>query len=192
MHVNLTTIHRQSDPTFISILQNCRLSTPLAKEDEELLLYHPCNVQNAVQLFPTRREVRRVNAIEFDRLTTRKYGFRCFDHFQHNPEHKHLTYNKQSDVSAPHALATLHHHRFENYIELREGMLVLLLVNLDFRAGLINGSQGTIIGFHRHGEPGAAKQDVKSQVNGEYEDLRFQNVEPFIEAQQPSERFWRK
>jgi ATP-dependent DNA helicase PIF1 len=44
-------------------------------------------------------------------------------------------------------LAALKEHRYEIYVHLKEGMRVVLQANLDASAGLVNGSQGTIIGF---------------------------------------------
>lgn len=43
-------------------------------------------------------------------------------------------------------------HRFDEDVELKVGMLVILLVNLDFTTGLVNGSQGRIIGFEKHSD----------------------------------------
>jgi ATP-dependent DNA helicase PIF1 len=41
-------------------------------------------------------------------------------------------------------------HRYEEVIELKVGMLVILLCNLSFSDGLVNGSQGKIIGFEAY------------------------------------------
>lgn len=95
VHVNLTTVRRQSDPTFKSILEKRRLGTAWSWEEECLLLDHPYNVQNAVQLFATRQEVQDVNDTEFRRLKTQQYTLFSFDHFQHNPEHTHLEPKKE-------------------------------------------------------------------------------------------------
>lgn len=44
----------------------------------------------------------------------------------------------------------LHDHRFDEYVELKKGMLVVLLTNLDLTLGLCNGSQGLICGFEKY------------------------------------------
>lgn len=121
----------------------------------------------------------------------------------------------------PHALVALKEHRFQSRLELKEGILVILLVNLDISSGLANTSQGVITGFepyevkssttegydntkptHTAHDPGAKKaHSTQSRhppvnlppVSGEYEEeLRSQNLRSFIEAQPASERVWRK
>jgi ATP-dependent DNA helicase PIF1 len=47
-------------------------------------------------------------------------------------------------------LEALKDHRLEEEVKLKEGMLVILLTNLDFTTGLVNGSQGRIVGFAPH------------------------------------------
>ncbi|KAF4122206.1 Pfam:DUF889 [Geosmithia morbida] len=54
VHVQLRQVHRQSDRVFIDILQSCRLGLPLTSDQAELLLDHPCNVDKATRLYPTR------------------------------------------------------------------------------------------------------------------------------------------
>ena len=46
----------------------------------------------------------------------------------------------------------LEDHRFEEIVNLKRGQLVILLINLDFETGLVNGSQGRIIGYERHSD----------------------------------------
>ena len=57
-----------------------------------------------------------------------------------------------------HILLALEEHRFEPILEMKENMLVILLMNLDFDAGLINGSQGTITGFETYNSDSLPKQ----------------------------------
>lgn len=146
-HINLTNIHRQSDEVFIKILQKLRIGTELTTADRKLLIDHPCDVNNAVKLFPTREEVRRINMAEFDKLKTAKHSFTCLDHFRWNEEkHPHRRTKGDRDHRDG-SLVALREHRLDSLVEYKQGMLVVLLVNLDIANGLVNGSQGRVIGF---------------------------------------------
>ncbi|KAI5368372.1 putative pif1/Herpes helicase domain, DNA helicase Pif1 [Septoria linicola] len=151
VHVNLSSIHRQSDQVFISILQKLRIGKPLTNADRKLLLDHPCDVKNAVKLFPTREEVRRINQTEFDQLKTAKRDYRCLDYFSWNQEHGNLL-GKGRRSPIDDSLEALREHRLDNLVEFKAGMLVVLLVNLDITNGLVNGSQGRVIGFEPFAE----------------------------------------
>lgn len=148
-HINLSKIHRQKDEVFIKILQKLRVGTVLTNEDRQLLLNHPCDVTNAVKLFPRRLEVKRINDTEFDRLNTQKHGYTCLDYFAWNEVHGNLQ-SKGIRNRFDDSLEALREHRLENIVEYKVGMLVVLLVNLDITAGLVNGSQGRIIGFEQY------------------------------------------
>lgn len=89
-HVNLKTIHRQSDTVFIDILQKLRLGNPLASKDIKLLLDHPVQIYNSIKLFGTRAEVDRLNNERFSKLKTRPRNYKCLDNFQWNQQHGNL------------------------------------------------------------------------------------------------------
>lgn len=148
IHVNLTNIHRQSDAVFINILQKCRLGTRLTPADTDLLLNHHSETRNSVKLFSTREEVRRINQENFNKLRSRAREFLCLDDFKWNENHRHLQSKSLRSVDG--SLTALRDHRFETRIHLKKGMLVVLLVNLDISAGLVNGSQGVIQGFENY------------------------------------------
>lgn len=147
-HIHLTKIHRQSDEIFIRILQKLRIGSELTSMDRDILLNHPSDTTNAIRLFSTHVEVKRVNDAEFARLQTRKLDFKCLDSFKWNQEHRHLEWYKrrQSDGS----LAALKDHRLDPVVELKQGTLVVLLTNLDITSGLVNGSQGRVVGFQKY------------------------------------------
>lgn len=144
-HFNLTTIHRQRDPEFIRILERCRLAKPLSGADQELLLQHECDTENAVWLLPTRKKVKKHNDYKFSQLTTPKHTFNSHDNFQREKKHFNLKHLAELD-SDGHLFAS-EEHRLEPMIELKKGMQVVLLVNLDLSKGLVNGSQGIIVDF---------------------------------------------
>jgi ATP-dependent DNA helicase PIF1 len=194
-HVNLTTIHRQSDRKFIDILEKCRMGKVLTDKDTDLLLNHKSNVKHAVRLFSTRNEVRLVNTTEFNKLTSQKRGFKCHDNFSQQKHHPHLSWkSKRLDDGS---LQCLKEHKFEPYIELKEGMLVVLQVNLNIEEGLVNGSQGVIVGWEPYDPikmPKHVDREAKSSAPqpmnpmfGEYAMLREENVKTFIEQAEVKE-----
>lgn len=148
-HVHLKQIHRQNDKHFIKMLQKCRLGAPFSPDDTKLLMQHPCNVTNATRLFSTRGEVTQVNQENFGKLRTPVVSYQTLDGFvwQH-VNHPHLEH--YNDRHTDGSLVFLQDHRLDRCVQLRVGMLVVLQVNLDLRAGLCNGSQGIICGFEDH------------------------------------------
>jgi hypothetical protein len=74
-HVHLKNIHRQSDPTFIRMLQKCRVGTPFTAKDIDILINHDCMVHHATRLFATKDEVRRVNQAAFMKLNGTCYSY---------------------------------------------------------------------------------------------------------------------
>ncbi len=162
-HVHLKTIHRQKDPVFIRILQQIRTAKIPSDKDLDLLTNHHYNVRNAVKLFPTRKEAALVNQQEFERLRGIAHTYWCLDNFHWQEKlHPELSKKQAREDLGPRSqgpLYALKDHIFEKCVELKEGMPVVLLVNLDLAAGLCNGSQGTVRGFIRENPP------VKSSHN---------------------------
>ncbi|KAF5981296.1 hypothetical protein FBULB1_4862 [Fusarium bulbicola] len=146
---NLRGIHRQNDPTFIKILQKCRLGIPFTENDIDLLMNHDCEVEDAPQLLSTRDEVDPINHTKFQAIT--EYGpkqYKARDGFQWNQkigwENK-----KYSERLADKTLAVHEKHQLDPVVGLKQTMQVMLQVNLDIRAGLVNGSQGVICAWER-------------------------------------------
>lgn len=197
-HVHLTTIHRQSDKVFIDILQKCRSGASLSWDDADLLLNHPSETENAVKLFSTREEVRRINQENFNRLQTRKLTFICHDYFYWNEEHRNLQWKSQRSRHDD-SLTALQEHRFDVRVDLKEGMLVILLVNLDLPNGLVNGSQGIITGFDPYDAAKLPKAESSRRgtevitspvqsLGGEHAALKEEQIKKFIER--AAEKAW--
>ena len=109
--------------------------------------------EGAVKLLPTKEEVKSENSRNFNLLKGPSRGFECLDVFSwrnaKEPElRKHETPLYAINPDGP--LYWLKDHRLEEKIELKVDMLVILLANLDIKAGLVNGSQGKIVGFQPH------------------------------------------
>lgn len=145
-HVYLSNIHRQRDADFISLLNKCRLGEAFTPEEVSLLMNHETNTTGAVELYSTREEVRLVNERSFRKLVAKSHSFQCRDTFLWNREdHPHL--EGRGEKHADGSLKSLDEHSMDRLVELKSGMPVVLLVNLDLRNGLCNGSQGIVVGW---------------------------------------------
>ncbi|XDG02568.1 hypothetical protein ABKA04_002183 [Annulohypoxylon sp. FPYF3050] len=189
VHVHLNTIHRQNDQTFIRILQKCRIGRVLSPEDTELLMNHKCMVHHATKLFATREEVANVNRREFDRLKTMNHSYWCLDEFTwQQARHPHLGWKgmrKPPDTQTQGPLKALEDHRFDECVQLKKGMLVVLLVNLDLMNGLCNGSQGIICGFEKNDPKKLPKartgnREPENPIYGERATLKEDMIKKFI------------
>ncbi|KAF5714658.1 hypothetical protein FGLOB1_3399 [Fusarium globosum] len=146
---NLTDIHRQNDPTFIKILQKCRLGIPFTENDIDLLMNHDCEVENAPQLLCTREEVDPINHAKFQEITEYEpKRYTVLDGFKWNEKLK-WEKDKYSASLEDGTLAVHKEHQFDPVVNLKQTMQVMLQVNLDIRAGLVNGSQGVICGWEK-------------------------------------------
>ena len=174
VHVNLTTIHRQSDIEFITILERLRLGKPLSSADRDLLLNHESDTEGAVKLFPKVEQVRRVNEESFATLSTPILTFTCHDHLSVQSGRADLGAKSQRYEDG--SLVALKAHRYERTVDLRVGMLVVLLVNVDISSGLVNGSQGVIVRFEI--------TDIKNlpQQKGTHHELKSRLIQAFIRA----------
>lgn len=161
----------------------------LTDQETNLLLNHKTNVANAVRLFPTRNEVRTINTAEFNKIPHQKHTFNCFDHFLQRSNHPHLNWKHTRDQDG--SLSALKEHKFESQIELKEGMLVVLQVNISIEEGLVNGSQGVIVGWENYDPakmPKHVDKDAKTTapqpmnpIFGDHAELREENIKLFME-----------
>ena len=150
-HVNLNVIHRQKDADFKALLEKCRLGSTLSVTEKWLLLEHASETTNAVRLFPRKKDVKAINDKELAQLPGRALEYLSLDNFFWNRKHDTLEdkgYRCPKPMS--HALEALDEHSLEPKLVLKEGMLVMLLVNWNLDSSLANGSQGTIVGFEKH------------------------------------------
>jgi ATP-dependent DNA helicase PIF1 len=162
------------------------------------LLQHESQTGNAVKLFSTRAEVGSVNREAFNRLKTPQRTYTCYDDYRcYNINLESKGRRNEFDGS----LDALRDHRFDTRIDLKQGMVVVLLVNLDQSLGLVNGSQGVIMGFEKAEPdkmPEAIKKDNKGEydysrmgsgpvLTGEHADVREANIRTFMERSQTKE-----
>ncbi|KXT00962.1 hypothetical protein AC578_8176 [Pseudocercospora eumusae] len=146
LYFELKEIHRQNDLAFITLLQKCRFGIDLPSQERRLLCQR--SLADPVKLMPTRAEVQRENDAGLRRLKQRSLFLNCLDMFdRRNSEDPTTAFLGQPKYEnrADGPLKALGTDRFEEKIELKIGTLVLLLVNLDFEAKLVNGTQGKIV-----------------------------------------------
>lgn len=179
VNIHLKSIHRQKDPMFISLLQKCRLGIPFSQGDIKALTGSKPAIcsDEAVKLFPLRADVRRTNHMAFQKLNTPAITFECQDHFQGRKKHR-FQYSKRL---ADGTLECLEEHRFEREFSLKKGMRVLLLVNLNLKRGLCNGSQGKIIDFEPF-TPENLPNWMNGKVKGDYIEIRQKLIRHFAFA----------
>ncbi|RYP76890.1 hypothetical protein DL771_001443 [Monosporascus sp. 5C6A] len=200
VHVQLNTIHRQSDEAFIRILQKCRIGEQLAQAETELLMNHSCMVHHATKLFATREEVNRVNKTEFERLNGQNHTYWCLDNFfWQQDKHPHLQRKGIRKPKGPQSegpLRALDDHRFAECVELKRGMLVVLLVNLGLRSGLCNGSQGIVCGFERN-DPKKLPQaktikdkEPENRIFGDRAPIKEEQIKLFIQDAGARYKVW--
>ncbi|KAF5602712.1 atp-dependent dna helicase pif1 [Fusarium subglutinans] len=157
-HVHLKEIHRQSDESFVKMLQKCRLGIPFSKKEEKMLLrQHPddAKFRNVTKLFAHKKAVQTENRVSFERLPGEATIYEAIDGFDWKEHHTELEHykdkarrDKYSDVPYVHGtLEQCKESPLDAYVEMKVNALVMLKVNLDTEKGLVNGSQGIVVGW---------------------------------------------
>ncbi|RBR12210.1 uncharacterized protein FIESC28_08696 [Fusarium coffeatum] len=175
--VNLHEIHRQNDEVFIKILQKCRLGIPFTEDDYQILFNHetePNMEETATQLYCLKRDAAVKNAQKFKQIVDHEtYEYKALDNiiFPEGWQGKKEWYNKRK--TSDNTLAKLDDHRFNPKVETKESQLVVLQVNLNQEKGLVNGSQGFIVGY----DP--IKLDELPNIEGPDAELRMAEARKF-------------
>ena len=153
--VCLTKIQRQTDPVFHKILEEARKGI-LSKESLAILQSRTNQPWQNLQIRPTllftrRAEVDNVNQRNLKALKTERKVFYAETVFapiegtkgltKDSPEVKRLI--EKMDKDGP----------YMGELILAIGAQVMLLTNMDYDAGLVNGSRGVVIGFDPSGAP---------------------------------------
>lgn len=121
--------YRQNEKDLIKALSHIRTNN-LTQKDIELLKTREVKdskyLSDMLHIFSTNEEVRRYNQQRFNLLDSVRYDFESIDTLYQNTN-------------------ILSYCKVEEKISLKVGSRVMLLVNLNFETGLINGSCGTVI-----------------------------------------------
>lgn len=215
VHFHLKTIHRQNDQKFIRMLQKCRLGHKMKESEISLLMNHKCRVSQATKLYSTRREANDVNRAAFNQLKGVKFVYWCHDSFFWRQCHPHLErkglrgeWNNESEIASPpetkRPLYALEDHRWAKCVQLKRGMLVVLLTNLDLEAGLCNGSQGVICSFENYdpkmmpmketydsrGRRKVEPQPGQRVVRGDHAAIQESEIKNFITSESAPVKKW--
>jgi ATP-dependent DNA helicase PIF1 len=73
-------------------------------------------------------------------------------------------------------------HRFPSFLETKFGMPVILLANIDAEAGLVNGSQGRIVGYSPHA-PLIKARERRLAESGEFSRFEEHQIASWIQQQ---------
>jgi ATP-dependent DNA helicase PIF1 len=160
--IELTTIFRQNDPTYINILMEVRKGE-ISEENAKILatrvkpVTQPENGCVPTKLFPVRHKVESVNNYMFSHLKTEEYEYGyiaktdCVTYMDNNSPisledievGKFLTPDeRQIEIKM-----LLNQSLISDTLNLKVGAVVMCTANLDLDAGICNGSQGIIVDF---------------------------------------------
>jgi ATP-dependent DNA helicase PIF1 len=150
-HVQLQQVHRQKDKKFQDILFKIRHGIMLSVEEWrglEAKKQLPPGIC-AVRLMAQRKDVHALNMRELSKIINPPRSWAALDTY--SPRFKDPETHRTPWVEEN----PLENHRFPKLLTLKVGAKVILLTNLDPKNGLINGSQGEVVGF----EPDAGDAD---------------------------------
>jgi len=157
--VFLEKIYRQNDEKFIRSLNNLRLNQ-LTQDDIRLFYDREVNYDtydsDILHIFSTNREADNYNTFKFNSVQKSLFTFNSLDKIHRKKSIIEVNKNNLSDKLTKFDLMTLE--TFEksckapSALELKEGCRVMLLKNLNFKKGLINGSTGTVLELKQGGE----------------------------------------
>jgi len=149
LSVTLTTIIRQQDPIFHKILDEARLGK-LSKESLTILKSRQNLPWQSLEIRPTllfsrRAEVDHVNATNLKALKGQRHSYKADT--VRLPIESMKNFDINSDMAKFHIARLDRDGQYMPELVLAEGAQVMLLTNLDFELGLVNGSRGVVTGF---------------------------------------------
>lgn len=150
-NIDLMENHRQDEHEFVDFLNRLGQGKGSTRADRELVFDHPCDATRGILVAAKRSQVDKENQKQLGRLGGRAYNYECLDEFDRQPLHHNLAdYERRSRDGK--TLLTLHSHQYLPKLELKLNMRVILITNIDVEHGLVNGSQGSIVGFKPYNE----------------------------------------
>ena len=141
--VLLTKNYRQNEENLIRALSDMRVNS-LTDKDIALLKTRECkndDVQNALHIFATNFEADNYNNSKFNKINSKEYKLLAFDGICKGKELVPTPTNTREENILKRIDVTCN---AEKCISLKIGARVMLLINLDFKKGLINGSCGEV------------------------------------------------
>ncbi len=162
-HIQLKTLYRQTDPTYIKVLEEVR-SGKLSKETVEILKSRTGvafadteSIIKPTKLFPRNADADAVNQTMYDKIKEEEFSYelrRMYNMQTYSETGKPIqleSLTRCSDMSHDEVEKQLNLYtetsNLANMIKLKKGAVVMCLANLDTESGICNGSQGVIVDF---------------------------------------------
>lgn len=143
--VKLTENHRQKEENFINALAHMRVNA-LTKEDINLLrtreVYGEIDVSDILHIFATNGEADGYNTYKLNSIDSQIYNLYAYDGIYKGKKLFDTPTNERETNMFNRIDAVCN---AEKNITLKQDVRVMLLTNLDFERGLINGSCGTVL-----------------------------------------------
>lgn len=207
VNIHLTENHRQSELTLMGILKQTRVGRALSMRHMSTLQNHENDVEEALRLYPTNAEVNGYNDQEAAKLDTREIAYYSYDDYDPQHRHQYLSDMMRMRTWNGHTyLESLEEDGYPRELRLKERMPVILTTNLDVENGLVNGSQGSIVGFREYSEDTLPYDpDLEDDSNndrrpkpalfvswrgGDYASLRREQTRLFIQQPKNQEKLW--
>jgi ATP-dependent DNA helicase PIF1 len=170
-HVRLEQIHRQKDTRFQDILNKIRNSQPLSAAEWADLERRKDLPNDAcpTRLMSRVAQVRAFNYRELAALKSQPKTWKAMDSCKKLAKAEGDEFDHSIPFKLSEHRASLRDHTFPEDLTLKVGARVVLLHNLDHERGLVNGSQGKIIGFQK--DPDEIKK-VLEISGGDHKDFR--------------------
>jgi ATP-dependent DNA helicase PIF1 len=167
--VFLEKVYRQNDENFIKSLNNLRLNQ-LTEDDVRLFYDREVNYNtyesDILHIFSTNKEADNYNTFKFNSVQKPLYVFNSADKIHRKRTIIEVDKNNLDERLTNFDLKTLETFdkscKAPSALELKEGCRIMLLKNLNFNKGLINGSTGTVL-------------ELKKDEDEEYILVRFDN-----------------
>lgn len=168
-HIQLKTLYRQKDPTYIKVLNEVRQgvispeSVEILNKRTEVKFVDTATRDPGVppfvptKLFPTNADAERVNQIMFMKINEPEKVYECcvetnYKTFVESGTPIPAEIIKQCDLMKYedrnlHIDLLIENSKINKELRLKKGALVMCLANLDVEGGICNGSQGVVVGF---------------------------------------------
>ncbi len=150
-NILLTENHRQNEENFIKALSDMRVNN-LTAEDIKLLNTRNTAISgknpDILHIFSTNKEADNYNEVMFNALNSKTAEFLAKDGVLRGKGYVYENLDEREQTVLEIFNKTC---RAEKLIKLKTGARVMLLVNLDFKAGLVNGSCGSVLALNEDG-----------------------------------------
>ncbi|EKD20343.1 ATP-dependent DNA helicase PIF1 [Drepanopeziza brunnea f. sp. 'multigermtubi' MB_m1] len=146
-HIQLQRIHRQKDKQFKDILTNIRHGISLTLEEWdslERIKPPPLHGIYPVRLMSRRRQVAEINRAELQAIKLPSKSWTAVNRYEKKYPFPKWNHSRPWESDQP-----LKNHRLPECLVLKVGAKVVLLHNFNQQRGLVNGSQGVVVGFQK-------------------------------------------